>query len=418
MVFSASLAVSCASKSNQISQNTEGNAPPVIQSVGAEPNSIEIGGTVTATCAASDKENDPITYLWSATSGTFEKSVGSPVNWTAPTTAGTYTLSCMASDGRNQSQGSVDIKVTPKGGANHPPNILSGPTCSKVSVKANETIECTVTADDPDGDPLSYSWSATGGSFGTPTLPDSTWVSPGVEGSYTITVTVSDGRGGETPGDTVAQVKGAVVTTVFDEDFSVVPGWSYDPIASVPSAGFTSDGNFLMVGAWGAGANQTGPVMFLPLEPGLNMTTDTIDLEFYPAAPGIDNCGFYWQFMDEDGQPILSAGVASGGYGSSWPFSFGGCPGYYGNFCFVVANNDGSQSHAIADPTLAGKVTLSAVAGMFTLDYNGTAQASIAVTSAVVATKLRLGAARHSSTWCKTPEVMKLDWARMTKTTE
>jgi hypothetical protein len=56
-----------------------------------------------------------------------------------------------------------------------------------------------VTATDPDGDTLTYTWSATGGTYdgaGTATGPSATWTAPATEGSYTLTVDVADGRGG------------------------------------------------------------------------------------------------------------------------------------------------------------------------------------------------------------------------------
>ena len=56
------------------------------------------------------------------------------------------------------------------------------------------TIECS--ASDPDGDELSYAWSATGGSIDGEGAVIS-WLAPEESGTYTITVTVADGRGGQ-----------------------------------------------------------------------------------------------------------------------------------------------------------------------------------------------------------------------------
>ena len=51
-------------------------------------------------------------------------------------------------------------------------------------------------ASDADGDSLTFAWSATGGTFsGAGSVV--TWVAPDIPGAYTITVKVTDNRGGE-----------------------------------------------------------------------------------------------------------------------------------------------------------------------------------------------------------------------------
>ena len=56
------------------------------------------------------------------------------------------------------------------------------------------TIVCV--ASDPDGDELSYIWSVNGGSIsGEGSV--ATWVAPNAYGTYTITVTVTDAKGGQ-----------------------------------------------------------------------------------------------------------------------------------------------------------------------------------------------------------------------------
>jgi len=55
----------------------------------------------------------------------------------------------------------------------------------------------TCTASDPDGDSLSYKWAADNGTISGDGAT-ATWISPTATGKYNITVTVSDGKGGET----------------------------------------------------------------------------------------------------------------------------------------------------------------------------------------------------------------------------
>jgi hypothetical protein len=77
---------------------------------------------------------------------------------------------------------------------NQPPEITSL-TPSATSVGPGDSCTVTCTASDPDeGDTLAYAWSATGGSI-SGTGNSVTWTAPTAEGSYTVTVTVSDDEG-------------------------------------------------------------------------------------------------------------------------------------------------------------------------------------------------------------------------------
>ena len=88
------------------------NHNPSISSVTANPSSANINGTSTLTCNASDPDNDPLTYSWTKTGGSISGS-GSSVTWTAPSTAGTYTVNCDAFDSKGSTaQQSTTITVT------------------------------------------------------------------------------------------------------------------------------------------------------------------------------------------------------------------------------------------------------------------------------------------------------------------
>ncbi|TNE43609.1 MAG: hypothetical protein EP343_32865 [Deltaproteobacteria bacterium] len=77
--------------------------------------------------------------------------------------------------------------------------VLQGLTATSNQLGFRETLNLEVKATDPDGDKLSYSWQATGGSFSKANSSSPIWTSPGKgAGSYTISVQVSDGRGGTT----------------------------------------------------------------------------------------------------------------------------------------------------------------------------------------------------------------------------
>ncbi len=65
-----------------------------------------------------------------------------------------------------------------------------------VSPEGNSTITCV--ASDPDGDTLTYSWSYSGPSIGSIVGTGNTvnWTVPDTEGTYAVSVTVADGKGG------------------------------------------------------------------------------------------------------------------------------------------------------------------------------------------------------------------------------
>jgi hypothetical protein len=77
-------------------------------------------------------------------------------------------------------------------GFNFPPEIMSL-TATPSSVLVNGTVALEVVATDPDGDPLTYNWTATGGTIDSPTSSTPIWTAPAIDGTYGITVEVLDG---------------------------------------------------------------------------------------------------------------------------------------------------------------------------------------------------------------------------------
>lgn len=75
---------------------------------------------------------------------------------------------------------------------NHPP-IITGIAPNKTTVNTSEKIVISVTATDQDSDTLTYNYTTTGGTINV-TGALATWLAPTVNGTYMITVTVSDGR--------------------------------------------------------------------------------------------------------------------------------------------------------------------------------------------------------------------------------
>jgi hypothetical protein len=181
------------------------NHPPVAACSADKPSVYQgsndvIGIHVNAT----DADNDPLTYSYTATGGTVE-GTGPDARWNSSGLAiGSYTVNAKVDDGRGGTATcSVDVAVTKR--PNRPPVISCAP--ERNPILAGERVAINSTASDPDGDPITYSYSASGGQIsGTDATAqfDSTGLSAG---SYTITCTADDGQGGRTSATTAVDVQ-------------------------------------------------------------------------------------------------------------------------------------------------------------------------------------------------------------------
>ena len=186
-----------------------GNQPPVIQSLVAQSQQIYPSGNTEVTCMAQDADGDQLNFTWSATGGSFSGS-GPTVVWKAPPTYGTYTVTVAVDDGKGGTvQSSVQITV----GANQSP-IISSLSANPSGILYGGTTLLTCVASDPDGDTVTYNWSASAGSI-SGVGNKVTWIAPSKSGSFNITVLVSDGKGGQTQGNVLVTVSAATnMTTI------------------------------------------------------------------------------------------------------------------------------------------------------------------------------------------------------------
>lgn len=74
--------------------------------------------------------------------------------------------------------------------------VISSLEAEKDLVEPSDSCEIKCVASDADGDNLTYTWSATGGTISS-VGPVATWTAPNTCESYVVTVVVADSRGGE-----------------------------------------------------------------------------------------------------------------------------------------------------------------------------------------------------------------------------
>jgi peptidoglycan-associated lipoprotein len=90
--------------------------------------------------------------------------------------------------------------------------------CEPCTVEIGKTSTVTGDASDPDGDTLTYKWSAPAGSLSNAADRQTPWTAPMQEGPVQVTITVTDSRGASaSDAVTIQVIKPAVKEFVFED---------------------------------------------------------------------------------------------------------------------------------------------------------------------------------------------------------
>lgn len=179
---------------------------PPTAACSANPASVYQGSTepVAIHVDATDVDKVGLTYSYTASGGTVEGTGPDARFNPAGLAIGTYTVTAKVDNGHGGAATcSADVAVNKR--PNRPPVISCAP--ERNPIIAGERVAINSTASDPDGDPLTYSYSATGGQI-SGNGPTAQFDSSGLSaGSYTVTCTADDGQGGRTNATTNVDVQ-------------------------------------------------------------------------------------------------------------------------------------------------------------------------------------------------------------------
>ena len=208
-----------------VTTTDDDTAPSQTVSLSVAPNPVDEGGRATVTARLSGTLPNGVTIPLTLTAGTAEPGdFGSlaGVAIAGGDTLGTGAVATVADADRDDETFTVALGALPSGVApgspssvvvtirdrtpapNRPPTVTV--SCAPCVVSPGGSAGLTATASDPDGDPLTYGWSATWGGFSGPVdAPSATWTAPESTGRATIRVEVSDGRGGTASASVVVE---------------------------------------------------------------------------------------------------------------------------------------------------------------------------------------------------------------------
>jgi N-acetylneuraminic acid mutarotase len=191
------------------------NEAPVIDSLVASSTSVQAGSSLSLTASVHDPNaGNTLTLAWTASGGTFSAPAAATTSWTAPSSVGVQTLTLTVTDSQGAAV-SVSLVVNVTSGTstgNAAVNISFNlfPVVSKVSASLNrldagQSTTVSAQAADADGDALTYQWTAScPGTWTQATSSAASFVPSSIPAgacnNCQLTVTVQDGRGGQTTG--------------------------------------------------------------------------------------------------------------------------------------------------------------------------------------------------------------------------
>ncbi len=188
-VSDGELAASCVSEIDVLKRN---EAPTVRCETSAT--SLTVGDSATVRAIAADPNNDTLAYSWTVNGAKLAADGPSITFGTVARSPGEYKVAVTVSDGELTAESSVTIAVVPAPKVNQPPRIE--PVTSTAELPCGQAVQLSVRTSDPDGDPVTVTWSASCGSVSGSGAAVTYGGDGAKAGACTVTATADDGNGG------------------------------------------------------------------------------------------------------------------------------------------------------------------------------------------------------------------------------
>jgi peptidoglycan/xylan/chitin deacetylase (PgdA/CDA1 family) len=266
-----------------------GNQAPVANAGPAQ--TVPAGSTVQLDgSASSDPDGDPLTYQWTQTAGTavtLSSSTAVRPTFTAPPT-GTVSFRLVVRDGLLNSSPST-VNITVSAAPNRAPVANAGPA---QTVQAGQAVQLDGSgSSDPDGDPLTYRWTQTGGTpvtLSSSTAARPTFTAPPAASTLTFQLVVRDGQVDSSPSTVVVTVQAPPVggPTYRSSSASGDDAWAAAVNVPVPAGVAAGDVAVVSISTWGTSApTVTAPAGFTLKSSFTGVT----------ANGGADTTKIYWK---------------------------------------------------------------------------------------------------------------------------
>lgn len=244
---------SCFTCHDQMWPGGGGNSPPDIDPGG--PYQAAPGETVVLDASGTtDPDNDELSFLWLFGDGTPpELPSPNPVKSHVYADEGTYTALLTVLDGHNVVDPvPVEVVITASGGGNAAPTADHG---GPYTGAAGQAVQFDGSASsDTDGTIASYDWDFGDGGSATGANPTHTYAS---DGSFTVTLTVTDDDGATDTATTSATISAVANEAPFADHGGPYTGTVGQSISLDGSASFDADGTIVSY-AWDFGDSNVG----------------------------------------------------------------------------------------------------------------------------------------------------------------
>ncbi|MGE6759659.1 PKD domain-containing protein [Corallococcus interemptor] len=152
--------------------NVSFNTWPRVAGMMAVPSSVTVGQSTQVTASASDSDNDPLSYQWTAScAGSWTNATSASASFTPSEqpTGGSCTLSVLVQDGRGgKGTGGLGVYVSASPTtARFPPEVVETFHSIATVPAQGDTVVFRARARDPQGSALSFTWTANAAGLGT-----------------------------------------------------------------------------------------------------------------------------------------------------------------------------------------------------------------------------------------------------------